>query len=374
MRLMPARVATTPRRTVTGVVASVLALLLTVHPAGATEGPTQSGDGPATTSGPPAAAGPSGDGCVDCPQPDAMIRRKRDSAYVGDDLHDTGGIGQTVAASLRRQGRATFLVRVQNDGPVTDTFAVLGSSHTLEFKVRYYRGTNDATRSVKAGTNRVRNLAPGESRVIRAVVEAKPGARVGSRYWLRVAALSVTDPGRRDLVRANVERSAATPIRGRAAVGVTRARAWAADRGASRQFRNNASLYWEVAGSRGVRADVAYAQSAKETAFGRFGGVVDPSFRNPCGLKITAGGANDDPTAHARFPTWRIGVIACVDHLALYAGAPGYPRSGSPDPRHFPSIAGTAPTVEALGGRWAPAPDYGRSIVADYLNPMLGIS
>jgi N-acetylmuramoyl-L-alanine amidase len=116
---------------------------------------------------------------------------------------------------------------------------------------------------------------------------------------------------------------------------------------------------------------VAYAQSAKETGYGNFGGVIDPSFRNPCGLKTTAGGSDSDPDAHQRFTTWRQGITACIDHLALYAGAPGYPRPSTPDPRHFPSIRGTARTVERLGAAWAPAPDYGLSIVRDYLTPLL---
>ena len=44
----------------------------------------------------------------------------------------------------------------------------------------------------------------------------------------------------------------------------------------------------------------------------------------------------------------------------------------TPDPRHFASVYNTARTVERLGGAWAPAPDYGISIVNDYLNPLLG--
>jgi N-acetylmuramoyl-L-alanine amidase len=116
---------------------------------------------------------------------------------------------------------------------------------------------------------------------------------------------------------------------------------------------------------------VAYAQSALETGFGNFGGVINASFRNSCGLKTTQGGGNDDPNAHQRFPSWYTGVIACIDHLALYAGAPGYPKASTPDPRHFPSVYGTAPTVERLGGRWAPSPTYGTRIVRDLLNPML---
>jgi hypothetical protein len=126
-----------------------------------------------------------------------------------------------------------------------------------------------------------------------------------------------------------------------------------------------------VAGDRGVRADLVYGQSAKETNFGRFTGVVPFFHHNPCGLKVTEGGSNNDPDAHAVFPNWTTGVTACVDHLALYAGAATYPRASSPDPRHFPYLWGSAPTAEALGTRWAPSATYGTSLVQDYLVPML---
>jgi hypothetical protein len=46
--------------------------------------------------------------------------------------------------------------------------------------------------------------------------------------------------------------------------------------------------------------------------------------------------------------------------LKIYADGP---VPNPVDPRHFPSIAGTAPTVEELSGKWAPAADYGSSIV-----------
>ena len=41
----------------------------------------------------------------------------------------------------------------------------------------------------------------------------------------------------------------------------------------------------------------------------------------------------------------------------------GYPKPGTPDPRHFPSIAGKAKTFEALSGNWAGSATYGSSIV-----------
>src|SRR5690606_32028850 len=129
-------------------------------------------------------------------------------------------------------------------------------------------------------------------------------------------------------------------------------------------------LYWELAPQRGgVDPAVAYAQAAKETGFGRFGGAVRPDYHNPCGLK-TRTASGDRPEDHQRFPDWRTGVTAHLDHLALYAGAPGYPRADTPDPRHFAWIKGEAATVEALGGAWAPSADYGRSIVRYYLHSL----
>lgn len=167
-------------------------------------------------------------------------------------------------------------------------------------------------------------------------------------------------------------REPGTPILGPARATIEQAQAWARSRGATEEFIALAPLYWRLGPQRGgVEPAAAYCQAAKEQAFGRFGGVLDPTFRNPCGLKTAEGGSNSDPAAHQRFASWEEGVIAHLDHLALYAGAPGYPRTDTPDPRHFAYLAGTARTFEALGGKWAPSSEYGRSIVRDYLQPLL---
>lgn len=149
------------------------------------------------------------------------------------------------------------------------------------------------------------------------------------------------------------------------------AETWATAKGATSEFVGLAALYWALGPERGgVRADCAYAESAKETGFGHFGGTdpvfsATPAMHNPCGLKT------HDASATAVFADWATGVTAHLDHLALYAGAEGYPRTDSPDPRAFASIKGTVPNVEALGGHYAPDPKYGTSIVNDYLAPMM---
>jgi N-acetylmuramoyl-L-alanine amidase len=159
-------------------------------------------------------------------------------------------------------------------------------------------------------------------------------------------------------------RSTPVNILGPSQVGVLRARRWAQANRAAPFFPGLAALYWRLAPGRGVRPEVAYAQFAKESGFGRFGGVLDASYHNPCGLKHPRGGGNFDPDAHQRFATWAQGITAHIDHLALYAGALGYPRVDTPDPRHFGELLGKAKSVEALSGKWAPAADYGKSIAS----------
>lgn len=159
------------------------------------------------------------------------------------------------------------------------------------------------------------------------------------------------------------ETSTGTPVIGPATGTAAQGRAWAASKGASAVFIGLAEIFWKVAASIGVNPVIAYCQSAKETGFGKFGGVLDASFMNPCGMKTSGGGDNYNPNAHQRFESWEQGIAAQVDHLALYAGAAGYPKVGTTDPRHFPFIKGKAKTVEELGGNWAPSATYGNDIV-----------
>lgn len=156
-----------------------------------------------------------------------------------------------------------------------------------------------------------------------------------------------------------------------AGVTVDQAKAWARDKGATETFINLADVYFKYCVECGqVNPAIAYAQSAKETNFGKFTGVIDESYNNPCGLKNSNGGSNSDASAHMKFATWDDGVKAQLDHLALYAGADGYPKAATTDPRHFDAVKGTASTVHDLGGKWAPSTTYGDEINA-YYNEMI---
>lgn len=165
-----------------------------------------------------------------------------------------------------------------------------------------------------------------------------------------------------------------TPILGSPTITQEAAMCWAALAQGPLWFSLLAEKYWAIAPGIGVRPEVAWVQACHETGHGKFGRAVTREHNNFCGLKVPSpSGEDDNPDAHARFPTPEFGITAHLEHLALYAAGPGYPRSwtkisdldwsGTSDSRHFGFIRGRAKTVEELGGNWAPRASYGTDLV-----------
>src|SRR5471030_18541 len=88
-------------------------------------------------------------------------------------------------------------------------------------------------------------------------------------------------------------------------VTVKQVKKWAKSKGATDTFINLADLYFEYSSDCGdVNPAIAYVQAAKETGFGKFGGVLDESYHNQCGLKNASGGGDTDKDAHQKFDSW----------------------------------------------------------------------
>jgi N-acetylmuramoyl-L-alanine amidase len=162
-----------------------------------------------------------------------------------------------------------------------------------------------------------------------------------------------------------------TTILGTPQATVDQAQEWARSRGAHQRFVNIAPVYWEYGEKTSIRPEVLYCQSAKETAFGKYTGVVKPDQNNWAGIK-TRDASGDRPEDHESFPTPEDGVRAHFNHICAYVGLNPI---GEPHGRYLlvKSLpwAGSVRHVEELGGRWAPAADYGESIVRDYLEGLL---
>lgn len=163
-----------------------------------------------------------------------------------------------------------------------------------------------------------------------------------------------------------------TPIVAESQVSLERAKEWAAERGAHQRFIDIADIYWKYGEITGIRPEVLYAQAAKETGYGKYGGRVLPEQNNWAGIKTAT--ANGDRTEdHETFETPDDGVRAHFNHMSAYLGLPPV---GEPHGRYHTASrtawAGTVKTVEELGNKWAPEHTYGYSMVARYILPMIG--
>jgi len=159
------------------------------------------------------------------------------------------------------------------------------------------------------------------------------------------------------------------PLLGSALITPEQLKLWARSKGMPEEGIELVDIYYELSQVKGLNPVIQYAQMCYETGWlykNKSAAGIDASYHNPCGLKTTVGGGDYDANAHMRFDTWRDGIDAHTDHSALYAGAPGYPKEITKDPRHFKWIFGRATTVEQLSGNWAPSPTYSLTILRLY--------
>lgn len=128
-----------------------------------------------------------------------------------------------------------------------------------------------------------------------------------------------------------------------------------------------AKIFIEEAEAEGVRADIAWAQSIKETGYFKYGGIVQPGQNNFAGIGALNGNAAGQA---ASFESPRMGVRAQIQHLKAYASKDALVQE-CVDPRFGLVTRGSAKFVEWLGvadnpnGKgWAyPGDGYGESIL-----------
>lgn len=124
-------------------------------------------------------------------------------------------------------------------------------------------------------------------------------------------------------------------------------------------------MYYEEASAEGVRAEVAFAQTMKETGWLQYGGDASAEQFNFAGLGTTGGGVPGNS-----YPDVRTGIRAQIQHLKAYATKDVLSQA-CVDDRYEYVLKGCAPYVEWLGQQenpqgtgWATAKNYGSSIVS----------
>lgn len=123
-------------------------------------------------------------------------------------------------------------------------------------------------------------------------------------------------------------------------------------------------MYYDEATAEGVRPEVAFAQTMKETGFLQYGGDASIEQFNFAGLGTTGGGVPGNS-----YPDVRTGIRAQIQHLKAYATADALNQE-CVDDRYEYVKKGAAPYVEWLGQQenpegvgWATGDNYGYDIV-----------
>jgi sugar lactone lactonase YvrE len=135
-------------------------------------------------------------------RPDALIATG--TSYVGDNVYNTTGSGQTKTVKAKAGSTVTFKVQIQNDGNDTDPITLTGPGTGNGYTVSYFDGTTNVTTAVKGGTCTF-DLSGGQSHVI--TVKVKIGSTASASKSLVLKVTSGHDPTKVDAVKAVVKKA-----------------------------------------------------------------------------------------------------------------------------------------------------------------------
>lgn len=132
-------------------------------------------------------------------RPDTRLGTKA-SATKGNNVYNLTGARQKLNAAMPAAGgKKTVYIRVENDEPIPDTFAVQATRGNAKFKVKYFQGKKNVTAQLVAGTFSSGLLQPGAATQFEARITAKTRKSKKSRT-LSIRTTSLADPMTSDVV------------------------------------------------------------------------------------------------------------------------------------------------------------------------------
>jgi hypothetical protein len=134
-------------------------------------------------------------------RPDGRVRVGA-GAFVGDNVYNATGAGQSMTGSAAGGGTITFAISIENDGNGYEPFEVQATgAATGAYTIRFFRGTADITAAIVAGTYRTPSLAPGGTYLITARVTVRSTATAGSSVTRLVTITSGADVPTKDTIK-----------------------------------------------------------------------------------------------------------------------------------------------------------------------------
>ncbi|MPQ43969.1 N-acetylmuramoyl-L-alanine amidase [Clostridium tarantellae] len=150
------------------------------------------------------------------------------------------------------------------------------------------------------------------------------------------------------------------------------AKEWAYRENATNSFIDLVDLYWDLYKDHGnINPAIAFIQAGAENNFGNDNNFNEEyknsSLMNALAEPLFRAEDNREPY---RFKSWRDGVIAHLDHLALYAGVKGYPKkaNGTTDPNHSKELYGKSSKLSDVLKKWLDDDGYIEFVSERYNN------
>ncbi len=143
-------------------------------------------------------------------QPDGRIRLGTSGPYVGNDLYNDTGVGQSRSGSSAPGTTITFQIVIQNDSVAdNDRFDVSRSGAASDhFIIKYFDGAMDVTAGVIDGTYQTPLMSPGATRTITVTVKVKASAATGAKVVRLITIASHnSNPVRKDVVKFTAKRT-----------------------------------------------------------------------------------------------------------------------------------------------------------------------
>ena len=140
--------------------------------------------------------------------PDLMIRNVADGEFTGDDVYNATAAGQKVSQQAAGGAAAIYVLKLQNDRDVAESFRITGSGGTAGWTVRYYdapAGGADITADVTGGGWPAASLPAGGEVELRLEVTPDLNVSAGEVFDVAVMVVSAGAPANLDRVKAVIE-------------------------------------------------------------------------------------------------------------------------------------------------------------------------
>lgn len=134
--------------------------------------------------------------------PDLQARNNADVSFIGDNLYNLTGTGQTKAQTIQPGSADVYVFRVQNDGNSVDAFTLTGTAGGTGWTAAYAAGDIDITGQVTGSGWSTGELARGAVVDVRLTVSALPLTPALASKSLALIATSQRAATGKDLARA----------------------------------------------------------------------------------------------------------------------------------------------------------------------------